>query len=183
MKIINSQVLLISLSLIVAIITPASNKSNMALAAITTKYDQSIINQKIVVNKSEFGVKIVSAEGKVNFFPTTTVPLKEGDAYGWRITLDNYQGNVKDKVKGKVKWREVLTLPQAPETWTTENNKNFSISKDGKTAISQRTVTPVNGVIENFWTISSGDPLGKHQIEVYIGESLIGTFVFEIVPF
>ncbi|MBD2631052.1 hypothetical protein RI030_17945 [Aphanizomenon flos-aquae NRERC-008] len=41
----------------------------------------------------------------------------------------------------------------------------------------------INGVIENFWTISPGDPLGKHQIEVYIDERLIGTFVFEIVPF
>ena len=175
MKIINFQFLLVSASLILPMITPAFHKSSMALAASTTNYDQPIINKQLVVNKSEFGVKIVNAEGKVNFFPTTTVPLKEGDAYGWRITIDNYQG--------KVKWREVLTLPQAPETWTTENNKNFSISKDGKTATSTRTVTPVNGVIENFWTIAAGDPLGKHQIEVYIDERLIGTFAFEIVPF
>ena len=179
MKIINFQFLLVLISLILPIITPVCHKSNMALAGSTINYDQPIINQQIVVNKSEFGVKIVNPEGKVNFFPTTTIPLKEGDAYGWRITLDNYQGNI----KGKVKWREVLTLPQAPETWTTENNKNFSISKDGKTATSTRTVTPVNGVIENFWIISPGDPLGKHQIEVYIDENLIGTFAFEIVPF
>ena len=76
-----------------------------------------------------------------------------------------------------------MTLPKYPETWITEDHKNFSISADGKTAISQRTVIPINGVIENFWTISPGDPLGKHQIEVYIDERLIGTFVFEIVPF
>jgi len=175
MKIVNSQVLLVSLSLILPMITPAFNKPIMALAARTTNYNQSIINQQIFVNKSEFGVKIVNSEGKVNFFPTTKVPLKEGDAYGWRITINNYQG--------KVQWREVLTLPKYPETWITQDHKNFSISADGKTAISQRTVTPVNGVIENFWTIYSGDPLGKHQIEVYIDERLIGTFVFEIVPF
>ena len=175
MKIINSQVLLVSLSLLLPMITPAFHESSMALAAGTTNSNQPIINQQIVVNKTEFGVKIVNPEGKVNFFPTTTVPLKEGDAYGWKITLDNYQGNVK--------WREVLTLPQAPETWTTQDNRNFSISADGKTATSTRTVTPVNGVIENFWIISPGDPLGKHQIEVYVDERLIGTFAFEIVPF
>ncbi len=174
MKIINSQILLISVFSILNVISLPFYKSSMALAA-NKKYDQSITNQQIIVNKTEFGVKIVNSEGKVNFFPTTTVPLKEGDAYGWKITLDNYQG--------KVKWREVLTLPQAPETWTTQDNKNFSISADGKTAISQRTAKPVNGVIENFWIISPGDPLGKHQIEVYINEQLIGTFVFEIVPF
>jgi len=175
MKVINYQVLLVSLSLLLPMITPAFNQSSIALAASTTNYNQPIINEQIVVNKAEFGVKIVNPEGKVNFFPTTTVPLKEGDAYGWKITLDNYQG--------KVKWREVLTLPQAPETWTTQDNRNFSISADGKTATSTRTVTPVNGVIENFWIISPGDPLGKHQIEVYIDERLIGTFAFEIVPF
>jgi hypothetical protein len=179
MKILNIKVLLVSLSLILGVIPGAIHKSSMASTANTSKYNSSISNQQIIVNKAEFGVKIVNSEGKVNFFPTTTVPLKEGDAYGWRITLNNYQG----KIKGKVKWREVLTLPNAPETWTTENNKNFSISKDGKIAISTRTATPINGVIENFWTISPGDPLGKHQIEVYIDERLIGTFAFEIVPF
>ncbi|MEI6444973.1 MAG: hypothetical protein WCO29_18045 [Nostocales cyanobacterium ELA583] len=175
MKIINSQILLVVLSLILPIITPVFNKSNMILAAITTEYHRSIIDQPIVVTKTEFGVRIVNSEGKFNFFPTTKVPLKQGDAYGWRIKLDNYQG--------QVKWREVLSLPKAPETWTTENNKNFLISKDGKKATSLRTATPVNGVIENFWTISPGDPLGKHQIEVYVDDRLIGTFEFEIVPF
>ncbi len=171
MKILNPQILLSFLSLILGVITPFS----VALAKNTQKYTHSSNSQQIVVNKTEFGVRIVNSARKVNFFPTTIVPLKQGDAYGWRIKLNNYQG--------KVQWREVLTLPQAPETWITQDHKNFSISKDGKTAISQRTETPVNGVIENFWTISSGDPLGKYQIEVYIDKRLIGTFAFEIVPF
>ena len=175
MKIINFQFLLVSASLILPMITPAFHKSSMVLAASTTNYDQPIINQQLVVNKTEFGVKIINSSGKVNFFPTTTVPLKEGDAYGWRITLDKYSG--------KIQWREVLTLPKSPETWITENHQNLSISKDGKTAISTRIQTPVNGVIENFWTISPGDPLGKHQIEVYIDQRLLATFEFEIVPF
>ncbi|MFM6202231.1 MAG: hypothetical protein ACKPE1_24365, partial [Dolichospermum sp.] len=76
-----------------------------------------------------------------------------------------------------------LTLPKTPETWITENDQNLSISKDGKTATSTRIQTPVNGVIENFWTISPGDPLGKHQIQVYIDDRLLATFEFEIVPF
>ena len=108
MKIINFQFLLVSASLILPMITPAFHKSSMVLAASTTNYDQPIINQQLVVNKSEFGVKIVNPEGKANFFPTTTVPLKEGEAYGWGITIDQYQG--------KVKWHEVLALPQAAET-------------------------------------------------------------------
>ncbi|MTJ14002.1 hypothetical protein FJR11_15715 [Anabaena sp. UHCC 0187] len=175
MKILDSQVLLGFLSLILGVTTPIVTNSSIAFGESTPKYAQSISNQQPIVNKTEFGVRIINSEGKVNFFPTTTVPLKQGDAYGWKIKLDNYQG--------KVKWREVLTLPQAPETWTTQDNKNFSISADGKTAISKRIETPVNGVIENFWTVSPGDPLGKHQVKVYIDERLIATFDFEIVPF
>jgi hypothetical protein len=37
-------------------------------------------------------------------------------------------------------------------------------------------------VIENFWTITPGDPLGKHRIEVYIDDRLISTFEFELIP-
>lgn len=174
-KILNTQLLLFGLSCSLGLMIPVLDQSNMALAETIAKSSEFTIIQQIVVDKKEFGVKIINSNGKVNFFPTNKVPLKQGDAYGWRIKLDNYQG--------QVKWREVLTLPKPPETWITQDNKNFFISKDGKTAISHRTTTPVNGIIENFWTIYPGDPVGQHQIQVYIDERLIATFEFEIVPF
>ncbi|BAZ91194.1 hypothetical protein [Cylindrospermopsis raciborskii] len=133
-------------------------------------------NQSIPVLKSEFGVRIVDGQGKVNFFPTTRIPLKRGDVYGWRITLENY--------RGQVKWREVLRLPKAPETWITQDKKhNFSLGADGTTAITRRTQMAKDGVIENYWQISPGDPLGQHKIEVYVDDSLITTFEFETVQF
>ncbi|MFO5441014.1 MAG: hypothetical protein ACLBM4_20710, partial [Dolichospermum sp.] len=84
-KIANTQVLVVSLFLMFPLITSGLNNSDVALAASKQKYSNSITNQQIVVNKTEFGVRIINSSGKVNFFPTTTVPLKEGDAYGWRI--------------------------------------------------------------------------------------------------
>lgn len=172
MKIFDTRFLLIVFSLLLGLHYP-----QISLAQTTPKNSQSINNQTII-NQKEFGVKIIDSQGKVNFFPTNKVPLKEGDAYGWRIKIDNYQSKM-----GKIKWREVLRLPNHPELWKTENRENFSLSKDGKTATSQRTEIPVNGIIENFWTITPGDPLGKHQIEVYINDNLVATFDFEIVPF
>ncbi|MBD2294367.1 hypothetical protein H6G06_12945 [Anabaena sphaerica FACHB-251] len=168
--------LLTSLWLIVGFVAANLNNRSTVLAEAPPEVSQLINGKQITVNKSEFGVRIVDSQGKANFFPTTKVPLKKGDAYGWRIKLQNY--------RGKVKWREVLRLPKTPETWATqEKDENFSLSADGTTAITKRTQTVTNGVIENFWKIAPGDPLGKHRIEVYIDDRLIAIFEFETVEF
>lgn len=130
--------------------------------------------KQITVSNTEFGLKRVDSKGNVTIFQTTRVPLQEGNIYGWRIKLKNYQG--------EVKWREVLYLPKPPETWGTDNGEDFSISADGKTSVTRRTQSAPEGVIENFWTIAPGDPVGKHRIEVYIDNRLIGTFQFEVIP-
>ncbi|WP_265272096.1 hypothetical protein [Nostoc sp. KVJ3] len=129
--------------------------------------------KQITVSKTEFGLKRVDSKGNVTIFQTTRVPLQEGNAYGWRIKLKDYQG--------EVKWREVLHLPKPPETWGTDNGEDFSISADGTTSITRRTQSAPDGVIENFWTIAPGDPLGKYKIEVYIDDRLIDTFEFEVI--
>ncbi|WP_353931221.1 hypothetical protein WJM97_01015 [Okeanomitos corallinicola TIOX110] len=149
---------------------------DVAVLAAKPAISQPLKTKNFTVGKAEFGVRIVDSQGKANFFPTVKVPLKKGDAYGWKIELNNYQGTVK--------WREVLTLPKAPETWATPEQKdNFSLSGNGKTAITKRTQTTTNGVIENYWQIAPGDPLGQHKIEVYVDDRLIATFEFETVEF
>ncbi|MBN3952071.1 MAG: hypothetical protein HWQ38_38615 [Nostoc sp. NMS7] len=129
--------------------------------------------KQITVSTAEFGLKRVDSKGNVSIFQTTRVPLQEGKSYGWRIKLKDYQG--------EVKWREVLRLPKPPESWGTDNGENFSISADGTTSVIRRTQSAPGGVIENFWTIAAGDPVGKHRIEVYIDDRLISTFEFELI--
>ncbi|QXE21706.1 hypothetical protein B6N60_00383 [Richelia sinica FACHB-800] len=172
MKMLVARVALATVCLIGGVTTTDSHHSSIVLADNPPETSEAENDQEVIVNNAEFGIKRIN-RGKANFIPTTQVPLQEGYVYGWRIQLDKYQG--------EVKWREVLRLPKAPETWSTEFSEDFSISKDGKTATSKRSQTPVNGVIENFWTIAPGDPVGKHQIEVYIDERLIATFDFEVV--
>jgi hypothetical protein len=176
MKITSLKFLITSLWLIFGLGVTILHQEKALLAEAPPQFSSSIKNTKITVTKSEFGVRIVDSQGKANFFPTRKVPLKKGDAYGWRITLENYQG--------EVEWREVLSLPQVPETWaTSETDENFSLSEDGKTAITKRSQTTTNGVIENYWQIAPGDPLGKHKIEVYVDDRLIATFEFETIKF
>ncbi len=79
--------------------------------------------KQITVSNTEFGLKRVDSKGNVTIFQTTRVPLQQGNTYGWRIKLKDYQG--------EVKWREVLRLPKPPETWGTDNGEDFSIQKLG----------------------------------------------------
>ncbi|MCC5638480.1 hypothetical protein LC593_22105 [Nostoc sp. CHAB 5844] len=128
----------------------------------------------IAIDKAEFGIARVDARGKVNFIPTFRVPLQEGSKYGWRIQLNDYEG--------EVTWREVLRLPKPPETWATDDGENFTVSADGTESVMRRKSIANDGVIENYWTIAAGDPPGKHKIQVYVDERLIATFDFEVFP-
>ncbi len=129
--------------------------------------------QLITPSKVEFGVLRVDPQGQSTFTPTTRVLLYKGGKYGWRIQLKNY--------RGQVTWREVLRLPKPPETWSTEDGENLSLSADSMQAVTTRTVYTNNGTIENFWTMVPGDPGGQHQIQVYIDNRLIGAFDFDVI--
>ncbi|CEJ45731.1 hypothetical protein [Umezakia ovalisporum] len=127
----------------------------------------------ITATKAEFGVLRVDSKGQRKFTPTTRILLHQGGKYGWRIQLKNY--------KGKVTWREILRLPKPPETWATDDGQSLTLSADGIEAVTTRTEFTPDGHIENFWTMVPGDPGGKHQIEVYIDNRLIGSFNFEVI--
>ncbi len=136
-------------------------------------YSQPANVKSITVNKAEFGVLRDSSSHKSTFIPTNKVILKEGNKYGWRIHLKNYQG--------VVTWREVIKLPKVPETWSTNSGEDFSLSTNGTEAVTKRIQEAKKGVIENFWTITPGDPAGKHTIEIYVNDRCIASFNFEVI--
>lgn len=179
MRIWAATVVLTSSWLIAGMIASISKPMNATLALannpVTSSQSISLVNntKQITVSKAEFGVLRAGFNGKENFTPTRRVLLNQGGKYGWRIQLKDY--------KGEVTWREVLQLPKRPETWATDDGENFSISPDGIQAVTRRTQSTSDGAIENFWTITPGDPGGKHKIQVYIEDRLIATFEFEVI--
>lgn len=160
------------------LITPvkASLVVNVASSLVenTIASSGSTTAKPIIVSKAEFGVFRTDKNGKVTFIPTTRVQLEEGNRYGWRIQLKNYQG--------EVKWREILRLPKRPESWGTDNGENFSISTNGTQGVTTRTQLTQDGMIRNSWTMVSGDPIGKHTVDIYINDRQIASFEFEVVP-
>ncbi|MBO3461099.1 hypothetical protein G7B40_024260 [Aetokthonos hydrillicola Thurmond2011] len=135
---------------------------------------ESIAAKPIVVSKAEFGLFKFDHKGKVTFIPTDKVLLTEGNQYGWRIWLKDYHG--------EVKWREVLRLPKLPESWSTDHGENFSMTANGTGGVTTRTQPVKNGVIQNYWTVLHGDPVGKHTVEVYVYNRRLASFNFEVLP-
>ncbi|KAF3888986.1 MULTISPECIES: hypothetical protein [Nostocales] len=131
-------------------------------------------SNSLSVAKAEFGiVRIDPQDYKVSFTPTNKVPLKNETAYGWRIRLKGYQG--------QVTWREIYQLPKAAKNWGAPASAEFSVSRDKTQATTQRTVYTKDGVIGNTWTVSPGDPPGTHTIEVFVNNRQVGKFEFNLV--
>jgi hypothetical protein len=118
-----------------------------------------------------FGVLDQTPDGRVDFRPTKTVPLRPNQGFGWIIGVTT--------TKPTVKWREELTLPAPPETWGPVEGKH-EISADRKVSILEREVTPERGFISNAWTIGPGDPKGRHVIKVTVEDAAPVVFEFDL---
>lgn len=125
-------------------------------------------------HKGVFGILIKDQSGKETFKPANTVPLVEGQAYGWVIKLS--PGST------KVKWKEVFILPATPDTWGPgEASGKHKISEDRKVSITEKEVSVDDGYIQNFWNVAPGDPVGEYVIHVYVNDLLLQTFKFNVV--
>jgi hypothetical protein len=125
----------------------------------------------VQIEQAGFGVFNWTADGRVDFKPTKTVPLTPNQEFGWVIVVTT--------TKPTVKWREEFTLPAAPETWGPVAGKH-ELSADRKVSILEREVTPERGFIFNSWTIAPGDPKGRHVIKVTIEDAPPVVFEFDV---
>ena len=141
--------------------------SNEAMASVSMQAKEQF-------HTGVFGIITINHEGKEKFEITNTVPFVEGQSFGWIITL----------IPGftKVKWKEVLELPARPETWGPgEASGEHVISENRKTSITAKEVVVEGGNIQNFWSVTEGDPLGDYVIRVYVNDLLLDTFHFKVM--
>jgi hypothetical protein len=128
----------------------------------------------VEVLHADFGLFKSAPGGERVFKPSTVVPLKNGQHYGWSIVLRTS--------KPKVRWREEFTLPSPPSTWTSEEwpGASQTISQDRMTSIFESDAIPINGVIENIWEVAPGDPKGHYTIRVTIDGGNQQVFEFDL---
>ena len=95
------------------------------------------------------------------FSRSASVPLKDGQAFGWRMSVQT--------AAKKVLVREELTLPQEPKTWgDPEPDIKRKTTSDGRTAITEVWLEPKDGFIFHTWTVTKGDPKGVWILKVSV---------------
>lgn len=124
------------------------------------------LGEPLVVLKSTFGLINFEPTGKSIFTPSKTIPFVEKQAYGWIIKINSNK---------KLKWREEIIFPEAPSL-SLITSKKLKMNTDGNTAIFEKEVTPINGVIHNQWIISKYDIKGKYTINVFAEQKLLKSF-------
>jgi hypothetical protein len=127
----------------------------------------------VEVVRAAFGLFNPAGTGQPPFVPGNLVPLVVNQAYGWVIVI---------KTSAKtVRWREEFTLPAEPATWGgPEPIGTRSMSDDRRTTITERDVSPQNGVIFNSWAVATGDPSGTYRMRISIEGRLVRTFEFQV---
>ena len=107
-----------------------------------------------------------------SFVPSSVLPLKDGQAFGWRMQVRT-QARL-------VRVREELTLPAEPRTWgDPEPGLKRRTTPDGRTAITELLLEPKNGVISQSWTITQGDPKGGWVVKVRVEDGPEQVFRFD----
>jgi len=122
---------------------------------------------------SRFGSFSKSPEGKISFTETTSVPLKDGQGYGWIIYLRTNRPSVKVT--------ETIKLAGPAEWGVSEKPDVVSIISKDKTSVSVERVR--SGNLERVfgsWGISKEDPPGPASITVNI-EGVEQRFDFTLV--
>jgi hypothetical protein len=125
----------------------------------------------VQIEQAAFGVFNRTADGRVDFKPTKTVPLIPNQEFGWVIGVTT--------TKPTVRWREEFTVPAAPETWGPVEGKH-EISADRRVSILEREVPVEGNFLFNAWTISPGDPKGRHTMKVTVEDAPPIVFEFDI---
>lgn len=112
-----------------------------------------------------FGV--VNARGALS--PSSRVALRVGQQFGWQARATDDSAH---------RWREVLITPSPPREW---RGDNLIVAGCGRVGITERTDVAMGGLLTHTWSISPGDPLGPHELRLYLDGRLVDVFHFETV--
>ena len=144
--------------------------TGLCLAALAGAAGAAPAADDVVVLRAEVGLLGPrDAAGRQPFTPGTLLPLRDGQEFAWRLV-------VKTK-RPFVRVREELTLPAEPRTWgDPEPDVRRRTTPDGRTAITEWRLAPVDGVLQSAWTVTTGDPPGTWVLKLKVEDQPVREF-------
>ena len=128
---------------------------------------------EVEVIDAEFGVFDASRPGETVFTPTDVVPHRNGQRYGWVITVRS--------AKRSLSVREEYLLANAP-TPPPDNPvaANLALPLERRNQVSQRQLVPVDGRIYGEWAVGPSEPPGRRRLQVVVEGVAAARFEFDV---
>ncbi len=123
---------------------------------------------------AEFGTFDASDPKQISFLPTTVVPHRVGQRYGWIIELRT--------TKRSLSVREEYLIDSATPAKKPDNPiaENLAIPLERHNQVSQRQLVPVDGKIYGEWEIGPSEPAGHRQLQVVIEGVAAARFDYDV---
>ena len=128
---------------------------------------------RVDVVRAEFGLfETTATPGEVAFMPSTVVPSRVGQRYGWIIELAH--------APRTLSVREEYVLPVKGEAASDELSESLNIPMARRNLVSQRQLAPVDGRIVGEWSVGAREPAGPRRLEVLIEGRVAAGFEFDV---
>lgn len=125
---------------------------------------------EIEVLGSKLGIVTGYRDNLPKLKETDIIILGDNVHFGWIVATEMIDKNIN--------WQEVIFFPAKPKNLIVTDAT--MISKNGKKAITKKTLNLRDGLIYNSWALSKEDPLGEYKIEVYAEGKLLKIFSFQV---
>lgn len=143
----------------------------LALAA-GVCFAASPVAARVDVIRAEFGLFEAGAAGDLVFTPSTEVPLREGQRYGWAIDLVTTQRSLSV--------REEYLLPAVAQPTGDPLSDSLNLPQQRRNQVSQRQLVPVGGKIHGEWAVGPNEPAGHRHLQVVIEGQVAASFEFDV---
>ena len=128
----------------------------------------------VEIVRAEFGTFDASNPRETLFAPTSIVPHKQGQRYGWIIEVRTGRRSL------SVREEYLLPNPAKDQQTTESSRETLIIPFDRHNQVSQRQLVPVDGKIYGDWAIGPGEPAGHRHLQVVIEGQVAADFEYDV---
>jgi hypothetical protein len=123
---------------------------------------------------AEFGTFDASDAKRIVFVPTSVVPHRTGQRYGWVIEVRTSRRSL------SVREEYVLANPVPAKKPDNPIAENLAVPLERHNQVSQRQLVPVDGKIYGEWEIGPNEPAGHRLLQVVVEGVAAARFDYDV---